>query len=109
MLRLLHFAVAILVLPFRSNGRIEAENALQAHCTFDLLMKGAANRGGLRIEALCGQSKKMADGARLVCDFQSPLRTVAKSCDDVADHVRAYGCGLVPSRVIIRQINAHVV
>jgi hypothetical protein len=62
----------------------------------------------LRIEALCGQLKKMADLARLVCDFQSPLRTVAKSCDDVADHVRAYGCGLVPSRVIIRQINVHV-
>jgi hypothetical protein len=46
--------------------------------------------------------EKMADSPRLVCDFTLPIRSVAKSFDDVADHVRAYGCDLFPSRVIIR-------
>ena len=62
----------------------------------------------LRIEALGGQSKKMADGARPIHDFQPPFRTVAKPCDGVADHVRACHCGLVPGRAIIRQIDGHV-
>jgi hypothetical protein len=31
--------------------------------------KRPPTKAALRIEALCGQSKKMADGARLVCDF----------------------------------------
>jgi hypothetical protein len=36
-------------------------------------------------ETLGGQSKKMADGARPIRDFQPPFGTVAKPCDGVAD------------------------
>jgi hypothetical protein len=59
-------------------------------------------------EALGGQSKKMADGARFVRDLQPPFWIVAKPCDGVSDHVRACHCGLVPSRAIIRQIDGHI-
>jgi hypothetical protein len=59
-------------------------------------------------EALNGQSKKMADGARLIRDFQPPFGAVAKSRDGVADHVRACHCGLVPGRAIIWQLDGHI-
>jgi len=59
-------------------------------------------------EALGGLSKKMADGARPIRDFQPPFGTVAKPCNGVADHVRACHCSLVPGRAIIWQIDRHV-
>src|SRR5258707_1105257 len=62
----------------------------------------------LLIERLSGQSKKMADGAGLVRDFQPPFGAVAQPCDSVTDHIRAYRCGLVPSRLIIQQIDGHL-
>ncbi|SRR5229473_7330530 len=38
----------------------------------------------LRIEGLCGQPEKMADGARVVRDFQPPFGAVSKPRDGVA-------------------------
>jgi hypothetical protein len=43
----------------------------------------------LRIEGLYGQPEKMADGARLIRDFQPPLVAVSELRNGVADHVRA--------------------
>jgi hypothetical protein len=60
------------------------------------------------VERFRGQPEKMADGARLVCNFQPPLWTVAKPCDGVADHIRTCPRGLVPRRVIIQQVDGHV-
>jgi hypothetical protein len=49
----------------------------------------------LRIDGLYGQPEKMADGARLIRDFQPPLVTVSELRNGVADHVRACRCSLI--------------
>ena len=59
-----------------------------------------------RFESLRGHPEKMAGCARLIHDFQPPFRAVSKPRDGIADHVRARRRGLVPSRVIVRQIDA---
>jgi hypothetical protein len=60
------------------------------------------NQTGLLFEGLCGQPKKMADGARPVFDLQPPFGAFTKPCDGIADHISACSCGLVPNRVIIQ-------
>jgi hypothetical protein len=56
----------------------------------------------LGIEALCGQAKAMADGARFVRDLDPPLGTISKPCDGIADQVRVGHCSLIPCDVLIR-------
>jgi hypothetical protein len=62
----------------------------------------------LRIEGLCGQPEKMADGARVVRDFQPPFGAVSKPRDGVADHVRACHCGFVPCHIVVPHIDGDV-
>jgi hypothetical protein len=58
----------------------------------------------LRIEGLRGQPENMADGARLVRDFQPPFGAVSKPRDGVADHVRACPCSFVPRRIVVARM-----
>jgi hypothetical protein len=66
---------------------------------------GAGARAHL-FEGFCCHPEQMADGARLVHDFQSPFGAVSKTCDGIADHVRTRHGTFVPSRVVIWQIDA---
>jgi hypothetical protein len=50
----------------------------------------------------------MADGARVVRDFQPPFGAVSKPRDGVADHVRARHCGFVPCHIVVPHIDGDV-
>ena len=61
---------------------------------------GLYGRKGLR-----GQPKKMADGARLVCDFEPPFGMVAEPRDGIGDEVRADPGGLLSGGPVIQQLD----
>jgi hypothetical protein len=60
------------------------------------------------IEAVGRQPKKVADGARFVCDLKPPFSAFSKPRDGIGDKVDPHRRSLMPCGVIIRQIDGQI-